>query len=93
LLVSGFIAVWTPYDNPTAPFVRLNGTIAGAPYPGGAFYRDVSPGFYHITVDSEGVGVNPSWDVTLNPGEVVYVNVAVGRRLQRPEIHRLPGAA
>ena len=36
--------------NTTTPYVRLNGTIAGAPEQGGAFYRDVPPGRYHAYV-------------------------------------------
>src|SRR5271155_2538614 len=40
---------------PTVPLVRFNGVIAGAAYQGGAFYRDVPAGHYHVTVDSIGV--------------------------------------
>jgi hypothetical protein len=62
-----FYRVIDPSDeNTTTPYVRLNGAIAGVPEQGGAFYRDVPPGRYQITVDSEGrapapPGTSLSW--------------------------------
>jgi hypothetical protein len=61
--------------SPRVPLVRLNGAIAGAAYQGGAFYRDVSPGPYHVTVDSIGVDVNQSSDVNLAAGQEAYVKI------------------
>ena len=58
-----------PGDNPTTPYVRLNGAIAGVPEQRGAFYRDVPPGRYQITVDSEGMSPSSSRDVVLAAGE------------------------
>jgi len=46
--------------NSTTPYVRLNGAIAGVPVQGGAFYRDVPPGHYGITVDGWGMSPTPS---------------------------------
>jgi hypothetical protein len=60
---------------PTVPLVRFNGVIAGAAYQGGAFYRDVPPGHYHVTVDSIGVDVNQSSDVNLAPGQEAYIQI------------------
>src|SRR5215469_15717514 len=51
--------------NTATPYVRLNGAIAGVPEPGGAFYRDVPPGSYQITVDSEGNSPRPSQEVAV----------------------------
>ena len=60
---------------PARPFVRLNGTIAGIADQGGAFYRDVLPGHYHVTVDSTGTDVNQSSDVTLAAGQEAYIHI------------------
>jgi hypothetical protein len=43
------------YEAHQTPYVRLNGQIAGIIQPNGAFYRDVPPGRYTVTVDSYGV--------------------------------------
>ena len=58
----------TADQNTTTPYVRLNGAIAGVPEQGGAFYRDVSPGRYQITVDSEGRAPAPPATLLSSPG-------------------------
>jgi hypothetical protein len=64
---------------PAVPFVRFNGLIAGAANQGGAFYRNVLPGSYHVTVDSLGTDVNQSSDVNLAVGQEAYIHIfAVG---------------
>ena len=45
---------------------------------GGAFYRDVPPGRYQITIDSEGMSPSPSRDVALVVGEQIYVRISLG---------------
>ena|SRR5579862_3961177 len=60
---------------PTVPLVRFNGAIAGAAYQGGAFYRDVPPGPYHITVDSLGTDFNQASDVNLAAGQEAYITI------------------
>src|SRR5947207_2796289 len=56
--------------------VALNGVPAGSVQPdGSAFYRDVAPGHYHITVESYGVDVNQDKDVDLAPGQEAFVKV------------------
>lgn len=56
--------------------VSLNGTLAGHAQPdGSAFYRDVAPGHYHITVASIGRDVNQAKDVELCPGDEAYVKI------------------
>ena len=56
--------------------VALNGAGAGSVQPDdGAFYRDVAPGHYHITVESYGVDVNQDRDVDLAPGQEAFVKV------------------
>jgi uncharacterized protein (DUF2141 family) len=64
--------------NTTTPYVRLNGAIAGVPDPGGAFYRDVPPGTYRITVDSEGNSPRPTQEVALIAGQQIYARIGLG---------------
>ena len=64
--------------NTTTPYVRLNGAIAGVPDPGGAFYRDVPPGTYRITVDSEGNSPRPTQEVILVAGQQIYARIGLG---------------
>jgi hypothetical protein len=60
---------------PEVPYVRFNGAIAGAANQGGAFYRDVAPGSYHVTVDSIGTDFNQASDVTLAAGQEAYIHI------------------
>lgn len=56
--------------------VSLNGTLVGYVQPDGtAFYRDVAPGRYHITVESVGRDVNQARDVELGPGQEAFVKI------------------
>jgi hypothetical protein len=64
--------------NTTTPYVRLNGAIAGVPDPGGAFYRDVPPGTYRITVDSEGNSPRPTQEIVLVAGQQIYARIGLG---------------
>jgi hypothetical protein len=60
---------------PTVPLVRFNGAIAGAAYQGGAFYRDVPPGAYHITVDSVSKDFNQDSYVVLAAGQQAFIQI------------------
>jgi hypothetical protein len=78
--VPGTARVWfyrdmAPYSSLATPYVRLNGVIAGVSQPGGASYRDVPPGHYHISVDSYGVDFGQTKDVDLAPGAEIYAKV------------------
>ena len=42
---------------------------------GGAFYRDVPPGVYHIEVESYGRDFNQSTNVALVAGQEAYIRV------------------
>jgi hypothetical protein len=57
------------------PYVRMNGAVVGVSEPGGAFYRDVAPGEYDITVDSWGTDINQFPHVVLRAGETAYFKV------------------
>jgi hypothetical protein len=57
------------------PYVRMNAAVVGISEDGGAFYRDVAPGEYYVTVDSYGVDVNQFPYIALVPGQTVYLQV------------------
>jgi hypothetical protein len=57
------------------PYVRMNGAVVGISEDGGAFYRDVPPGDYYVTVDSYGVDINQFPHIVMAPGETVYLQV------------------
>jgi len=65
-----------PYDNHQRPYVRINDGIVGISEPRGAFYRDLPPGHYHISVDSYLTSdFNQTKDVDLSLGQQVYFKV------------------
>jgi len=77
---TGTARIWfyrdmAPYSSLATPYVRLNGAVAGVSQPGGAFYIDVQPGHYHLSVDSYGVDFNQTRDVDLAPGAQIYAKV------------------
>ena len=66
---------YAPYQSLARPYVRINGAITAISEPGGAFYRDVAPGRYDVTVDSIGTDVNQFAHVDLGPGQQVFLKV------------------
>jgi hypothetical protein len=80
----GYARIWIyrydePYVSLATPYVRFNGQIVGVSEPGGAFYRDVSPGEYYVTVDSEGTDINQFAHVAVVAGQPVYIEVEVSK--------------
>ena len=79
-LPSGEARVWIyrndgPYDVQTTPYVRISGQVVGVSQMNGAFYRDVAPGHYSITVDSFATDVNQFEDVDLAAGQQAYAKI------------------
>ena len=66
---------YEPYLSLARPYVRLNGAIVGISNPGGAFYVDVAPGRYLVTVDSDGSDANQFVTVGLGAGQQAFVKV------------------
>jgi hypothetical protein len=64
-----------PHGSMAMPYVRLNGTAVGVSQAGGALYRDVPPGHYHISADSFLTDPIQTRDVDLAPGQEVYAKV------------------
>jgi hypothetical protein len=65
-----------PRETQERPYLRLNGQIAGISEPNGAFYRDVTPGHYAVTVDSYlSTYFDQFADIDLTAGQEAYVKV------------------
>jgi hypothetical protein len=70
-----FYREFIPSESLNMTAVSMNNTEVGYSRLGGAFYRDVVPGEYHITVASWGTDVNQSANVALAAGDEAYVRV------------------
>ena len=70
-----FYRVYLPSETLNMTKVTMNGVYAGYAQLGGAFYRDVPPGSYHIEVESYGKDFNQSAEVALVAGQEAYVKV------------------
>lgn len=70
-----FYRVYLPSDTLNMTKVTMNGVYAGYAQLGGAFYRDVPPGIYHVEVESYGRDFDQSTNVALVPGQVAYVKI------------------
>src|SRR2546423_3495753 len=76
----GMARIWwyralEPYSSLATPYVRMNGAIAGVSQPGGAFYNDVPPGHYHLSVDTIGEDFGQTKDVDLMPGMQIFAKI------------------
>jgi hypothetical protein len=71
-----FYRDYEPYGSRNFAPVSLNGALVGYVQPdGSAFYRDVAPGRYNITVASSGMDVNQDKNVDLAPGQEAFVKI------------------
>jgi len=66
---------YEPYAGKGLPAVFANGGYIGRAQLGGAFYRDVAPDQYRITVETYGTDVNQAADFDLAPGRTAYVKI------------------
>jgi len=66
---------YEPFETLARPYVRINGRFIGVSEPGGAFYRDVAPGSYRVTVDTVGQDLYQFADVALAAGQTAFIKV------------------
>ncbi|HTV46253.1 MAG TPA: hypothetical protein VMF05_13150 [Stellaceae bacterium] len=66
---------YEPSESLNMTAVTMNGAYVGYSQVGGAFYRDVRPGVYHVAVNSYGTDFNQSTDIAVVPGEQVYIKI------------------
>jgi hypothetical protein len=70
-----FYRPYLPSETLNMTEVSINGAYAGYAQLGGAFYRDVPPGGYHIGVESYGKDFNQSTNIALVAGQEAFVRV------------------
>lgn len=70
-----FYRAGNPYDGLVWTRVSLNGERVGASAPGTVFYRDLAPGTYAVTVDSEKLYPNQFKTVAVAAGSTTFVKV------------------
>src|SRR6516162_3693953 len=70
-----FYRVYLPSETLNMTRVSMNGDYAGYAQLGGAFYRDVPPGIYHVEVESYGKDFDQSTNIALVPGQDAYVKI------------------
>jgi len=63
------------YDGKESRLIRLNGAVVGQSQVGDAFYRDVPPGHYHLTVDTVVTDRTQEADVDLAAGQQAYAKI------------------
>ena len=92
-----FYRTWLPSESLNLANIDVNGVYFGSVENGGAFYRDVPPGNYHIAPQSFARDFNQDTNVGLVPGQQVYVkildltswanSVSVSRNIQRDSFY------
>jgi hypothetical protein len=70
-----FYRDWEPYESLSRPRIYLNDAPAEISEPGGISFRDLSPGEYHISVDSQGVYPHQFKTLVLRSGDIRYVKI------------------
>jgi len=70
-----YYRAYEPYAGKGLPAITTNGEYVGAAELGGAFYRDVHPGQYVVTVETTGVDVNQVARFDLALGQTAYVKI------------------
>jgi hypothetical protein len=64
-----FYRVWDPSESLNVANIDVNGVYVGSVEPGGAFYRDVAPGAYHIMPQNQYLDYNQNTNMAVVPGE------------------------
>src|SRR3954452_3355796 len=80
-----FYRDYSPYVNTNYATVSINGVVAGSvdPY-GGAIYRHVPPGHYHLTASSYVPDPSQSIKLDLVGAQEAYVKIGILPSWQRP---------
>jgi Protein of unknown function (DUF2846) len=70
-----FYRAWEPSESLNLANVEVNGAFFGSVANGGAFYRDIPPGRYHIAPVSFVPNSRQDTNVELAPGQQLYVKI------------------
>ena len=71
--LSWFYRLWDPSESLNVANIGMNGVYVGSVESGGAFYRDVNPGIYHIVPQNQYIDYNQNTNVAVVPGEQVFI--------------------
>ncbi len=70
-----FYRDWEPYESLARPLIYLNDQPADVSEPGGISFRDLPPGEYHISVDTQGIYPHQFKELAVRAGDVRYVKI------------------
>jgi Protein of unknown function (DUF2846) len=70
-----FYRTWAPSESLNLANIDVNGVYFGSIAPGAVFYRDVTPGIYHIAPQNKYLDFNQNTNVAVVPGQQVYIKV------------------
>jgi hypothetical protein len=70
-----FYRAYEPYAGKGLPAIAANGRYVGVAELGGAFYRDVPPGHYVVTVETTGVDFSQIANLDLAPDQESFVKI------------------
>jgi hypothetical protein len=70
-----FYRDWEPYESLSRPLIYLNDAAVAISEPGGISFRDLAPGEYHISVDSQGTYPHQFKELVLRDGDIRYVKI------------------
>jgi hypothetical protein len=70
-----FYRLWDPSESLNVANIDMNGVYVGSVEPGGAFYRDVSPGVYHIVPQNQYLDYGQNTSVAVVSGQQVFISV------------------
>ena len=70
-----FYRPWEPSESLNFALIEMNGSYVGAAENGSAFYRDVPPGHYLVTVQTVGIDTNQTANFDLVSGREAYVKI------------------
>lgn len=70
-----FYRVWDPSESLNLTNIDVNGVYFGSVASGGAFYRDVPAGIYHIAPQNRYRDFDQDTNVAVVPGQQVYIKI------------------
>ena len=70
-----FYRLWDPSESLNLANIDVNGVYVGSVEPGGAFYRDVPLGTYHIVPQNRYLDFDQNTNVAVVPGQQVFIKI------------------
>jgi hypothetical protein len=70
-----FYRLWDPSESLNLANIDVNGVYGGSVEPGGAFYRDILPGTYHIAPQNRYLDYGQNTNVAVVSGQQIFIKV------------------